>query len=65
MCGDSLYAMEIKNDIVSKQEFFFKHTSFIKVKIYFCSLHFGPIIVLVPAFFLPDLVPKIEKAFSF
>ena len=35
MCGGSLYAMETKNDIASEQVFVFKHTSFIKAKIYF------------------------------
>ena len=66
MCGGSLHAMEIKNDMASEQVFVFKHTSFIKAKIYFCSLHFWLIIILVPNFFfLPDSVPEIKKAFSF
>ena len=68
MCGGSLHAMETKNDIASEQVFIFKHTSFIKAKIYFCSLHFWLIIILVPTFFLfflPDSVPEIKKAFSF
>ena len=35
MCGDSLYAMEIKNDIASEQVFVFKHTSFLLRRKYF------------------------------
>ena len=66
MCGGSLHAMEIKNDIASEQVFVFKHTSFIKAKIYFCSLHFWLIIILVPNFFFYQIQSlKLKKRSHF
>jgi len=70
MCGYSLYAMEIKNDIASEQVFVFKPTSYLLRRKYIFVLYIlGRLSfwsLLFFFFFLPDSILEIKKkTFSF